>query len=222
MKPPKLWPRTLQRSTPSSRRMCSASRTIESARKCVRYVGLVLRCLAGDLRSDRRRAARPTLIEEEDPVVLDGPLHPAGRRARRPGRFDPGAALEEEEIRARRAVRRGDLAREDGDPRPLRPPVVERDGVLALGQDRAGHTVGRGHRFTSSCGFVVSIRISTLPIPGPALMVLPSAVVVQGGRVPTGGAAGRRRLDAPRLTDRTPWCNRVSVDRPSPEPGPRG
>ena len=36
-KPPKLWPSTLQRSTPSSARIASASRTIESARKCFRY-----------------------------------------------------------------------------------------------------------------------------------------------------------------------------------------
>ncbi len=107
-------------------------------------LGLGVGCRARELRADRCRPTGPPLIKQDDPVVLERLLHPAGGRARRPGRLEPRPALEEHEVRPIQPVRMGDLSGEDGDARTVGTRVVERDGVLSLGQDRARDAIG-GH-----------------------------------------------------------------------------
>src|SRR3954465_9583294 len=130
-KPPKLWPRTLQRSTPSSPRIAPAPRTIEAAREGGE-VGEVLGRLGGGeagQRSYRRGAAGPALVEHQDAEVLQRPREPA-RRARvprRPRRREAGAALEEDEERPVGAAGVGALGGEDGDRHAARPVMVERE-----------------------------------------------------------------------------------------------
>ena len=117
--PPKLWPSTLQRSTPSS---CADELGVAHDRVGaeVRQVVGLLRGRQPGQRADRRRAARAALVEHQHAVVRAAPGQPAGagRVARRPRRLDARAALEEHEERPVAAVRVGDLAREDGDRSP--------------------------------------------------------------------------------------------------------
>ena len=61
--------------------------------------------------------------------------------------------LEKEEIQPRDAVRRGELGREDGDPRPAGSLGIERDRMLALGEERTGNAVGSCHGVGCSGGF---------------------------------------------------------------------
>ena len=133
----------LQRSTPSSCRISSASRTIPSARRWVMYAACASRRVARDV-ADRRRAAGAALVDQEHPVVGDRALLPARRRRRGARRLAAGAALEEQEVRPVLAVGRGDLAGEDRD-RLARPGSAWSSGtrVLALGEDRAGDAVRR-------------------------------------------------------------------------------
>src|SRR5262249_42909157 len=115
-------------------------------------VGLIRRGPTRELGTDRGRASRSALVEEQDPVVIDGPLHPAGRRARRASGLDAGATLGEGEKGPGGAVRPGALTRDNGELRAGRRPGGGRDRVLALSQDRAGDAVGGAHRAGSSWG----------------------------------------------------------------------
>ena len=144
-KPPKLWPRTLQRSTSSSCRMSSASRTIEIGAEVGQVFGLRLGGLTRDV-ADGRRPASAALVQEQDSVVLERPLDPAGRGRGRARSFVARASLQEHEEWPGLATDGRDLAGEDGDRSPVPAGVVQRHHVLALGENDAGCALGDGHR----------------------------------------------------------------------------
>jgi hypothetical protein len=112
-------------------------------------VGQVIRLLLrrqARKRPDRRRAPRAALVEQDQPVVLEGALLPAGQAWRgRPRRLRSRPALEEDEIRTLAIVVGGELAREEGDRRSPLARVVEWHLQLVLGRRDACQAVGRGH-----------------------------------------------------------------------------
>ena len=103
--------------------------------------GLIFGSVARDHGTDRRRPPRSTLIQQQHPVVSEGTLHPASRWTRGSGRLESRAALEVEQVWAVATVRRGDLAGEDRDPRPIRTAVIERHVVLALRERRTWYAI---------------------------------------------------------------------------------
>ena len=138
----------------------------------VRQVGrLGLRRVARDFRADRCRPPGSALVEQQHPVVLDGPFHPARRRTRGPRRLEARTTLEEEEVRAVGPIRSCDFAGEDGDLRSVRLRVIEWDGMLPLGEDRPRHAVGRGARRRHRLGV-------------PFLSVIGTALATLGRRLP--------------------------------------
>lgn len=86
-----------------------------------------------------------TLATEEDSVVHERSLYPARGWARRSGRLESRPSLEEEQVRPVLASWRGDLASEDGDGRPARAGMGQRDRVCPLREDRARNAIGDGH-----------------------------------------------------------------------------
>ena len=108
--------------------------------------GLRLGRVARDDGADRGGPAGPALVDQQHAVVGQGARDPsAGRRGRSRG-LHAGTALEEQEIGPVEAVRVGHLAGEHRDRRPGGPGMVERDDVLAFGQDRPGNRGREGHR----------------------------------------------------------------------------
>src|SRR5450759_2184005 len=102
--------------------------------------------LAWDLRPDGGGAPGAALVEQQDAVLRERPLHPARGRAGGTRGLESRAALEEHEVGAIRALRVCNLAGEHGDRRPVGAGVVQRDAVLALGEDGARDAVVGGHR----------------------------------------------------------------------------
>ena len=106
-------------------------------------VAQVVRLLLGRLpgqAADRRRAARPALVEHEDAELGQRAVEPEGR-GRDPGRarrLEPRPSLEEDQERPVEPVGVRHLAREDGDPLAVGPAVVERHRELVLGEHEAG------------------------------------------------------------------------------------
>ncbi len=95
--------------------------------------------------SDRRRAARATLVEEQHAVLLERPGKPGlVDELKRARRLAPRAALEEDEPRQLvvLVVGRDDFAGEDGQLPAFRARVVERDVELVLAENEVGRTVG--------------------------------------------------------------------------------
>ena len=131
--------------------MASASRTIESARKWVRYSACASGVSPG--MSGRPGVERPVprWSSRRTRKSRERACHPAGRRAGRPGRLDARAALEEERDRASSPGRPGRATSRVKTVMvgPSGCGVVERDGVLALGEDGAR---GRGTWSSSADG----------------------------------------------------------------------
>lgn len=109
-------------------------------------LGLLLRHAAGE-DADRRGAPCAALVEHQHPELPQRALEP-GRRAGPPARawgLEARAALQVDEERPVRALRVGDLAREDGELLAAGRAVVDRDGELVVGQQQAGDAMGDGH-----------------------------------------------------------------------------
>ena len=101
----------------------------------------------------RRAAARAAVVQQQDAIVLQRALEPAGA-AIRPRRPEAGAALEEDQPGQICVLlaRRDDLAGEDGDLFAVGPAVVERDSEAMIGQDQAGNAMGEGtHKMAPVC-----------------------------------------------------------------------
>ena len=114
----------------------------------VREVVRLRLCVKAREASDRGRAPRSALVEQQHSKLGERALEPArgGRVGRRAGCLEAGATLEEHEERSLAAVGIGDLPGEHADVLTIRARMLERHRELVLGDDEPRNAQGLAAR----------------------------------------------------------------------------